>query len=377
MNPAPATTIRGYDAPQGAPAAARLQAQLSLPAGEAFDSLLAVHNLLGAELPNSALSIYEAGGGSTSFLPADVVRRADITVVDIDEEQLRNNGYAHRTILGDIQTYRFAPRSFDLVICYNVLEHVPDVEAALNGFFQSLKPGGLVLIAAPNPKSLSGVVTKYTPHWFHVWFYRHVLGKRRAGLPGEAPFPTFFHRLVTPANLLAFAERHGMQVVYRKEHESPRFPDMRAGKPFLAALLDTFAKAVNLLLPGDSDVRRGDYHLILRKPKAQHVLHLAERPAAVTEMAFPSQPRPAVIKALSFADLAAPNERAAAGDADKNDREINGLFAISVNSPSMSMVNFSCCVGSAPDAASRVTERVTPQPMRAAVRTEAGDHACL
>jgi SAM-dependent methyltransferase len=377
MNLARYTTTAGYGAPQTMPATARLQAQLNLPPGEAFDSLLAVHKLLGTELPNRALSIYEAGGGSTCFLPADVVRRADITVVDIDEEQLRNNDYADRTILGDIQTYRFAPRSFDLVICYNVLEHVPDVEATLNGFFQSLKPGGLVLIAAPNPKSLSGVVTKYTPHWFHVWFYRHVLGKKRAGLPGEAPFPTFFHRLVTPANLLAFARRHGMQVIYRKEHESPRFPEMRAGKPLLAALLDTFARAINLLLPGDVDVRRGDYHLILQKPKAQPALQPVERPAPTTEVASPSRLRPAVIEALNFVDAAAPNERAPSSNADDNDRDINGLFAISVNSLSMSMVNFPCCVGSEPDAAPRVTERVTPQPMRAAVRMEAGDHACL
>jgi SAM-dependent methyltransferase len=334
--------------------------------------------VLGAELPNTALNIYEAGGGSTCFLPTDVVRRAEITVVDIDEEQLRNNVYADRTILGDIQTYRFAPRSFDLVICYNVLEHVPDVEATLDGFFQSLKPGGLVLIAAPNPKSLSGVVTKYTPHWFHVWFYRHVLGKKRAGLRGQSPFPTF-HRLVTPANMVAFAKRRGMQVVYRREHERPRFPEMGVGKPLLAGLLDTFAKVANRLVPGDFDMRRGDYHLILQKPKiaqkAQPVLQLVDGPPPAVTTATRSQPRPAIIKALNFADALARNEHATRCDADKNEHDLNGLFAISVNSPSMSMVNVSCCVGSASDAAPRVTEKVTLS--RAAVRMEAGDHASL
>src|SRR5579859_2288930 len=64
-------------------------------------------------------------------------------------------------------------------------------------------------------------------------------------------------------------------------------------------------------------------------------------------------------------------------DSRRKDGDLNALFAISVNSPSMSMVNYSCCVGSAPEAAHRVTRRVTPQPMRAAVRMEAGDHACL
>ncbi len=162
------------------------------------------------------LAIYEAGGGSTSFLPLNVLRRAHVTVVDIDEDQIRNNDYAQKTILGDIQTYRFAPNSFDLVICYNVIEHVPDVEAALLGFRDALKPNGLILIGAPNPRSLSGVVTKYSPHWFHVWFYRHVRGDKNAGLPGQAPFPTHFHPLVT------LAEPRGLRREARPADDLPQ-----------------------------------------------------------------------------------------------------------------------------------------------------------
>jgi SAM-dependent methyltransferase len=252
-------------APRATSTAAGLQARLKLPSGEALDSLLRVHEILGTELPNGVLDIYEAGGGSISFLPSDVLRCAQITVVDIDEEQLRNNDYAQNTILGDIQTYRFKPNSFDLVNCYNVIEHLPDVEAALTGFFQSLKPGGMVLIAAPNPKSLSGVVTKYTPHWFHVWFYRYVRGEKMAGRPGHPPFPTFFHPLVTLSKLETFATRQGLRVIYRKEYESPRFPEMRARKPVLAAVLDAVAVVVNFLVPGKVDVRHGDYHVILQK----------------------------------------------------------------------------------------------------------------
>jgi hypothetical protein len=62
--------------------------------------------------------------------------------------------------------------------------------------------------------------------------------------------------------------------------------------------------------------------------------------------------------------------------AESASARLNGFFAFSVNSPSMSMVNFSCCVDSASLSARRVTRRVTPQPMRAAVRMEAGD-ACF
>ena len=50
---------------------------------------------------------------------------------------------------------------------------------------------------------------------------------------------------------------------------------------------------------------------------------------------------------------------------------LNAFFANSVNSPSLSMVNFSCCVRILPD----VTREVTAQPTRSAVRMESGIHA--
>jgi SAM-dependent methyltransferase len=241
------------------------QSLLDLPPGEARESLLAMHRLLADALPTGNLAIYEAGGGSTSFLPLDLLKRAHITVIDIDGEQLCNNYYAQEKILGDIQTFRFPRESFDLITCYNVLEHVPDVAAALNGICDALKRGGLILIGAPNPKSLSGVLTKYSPRWFHVCFYRYVKGDKLAGLPGQPPFRTFYHPLVTPSKLVAFAAARGLEVIYRKVYESPRFPEMRARMPLLAAALDALSAVLNLVLPKNADVRHGDYHIILRK----------------------------------------------------------------------------------------------------------------
>src|ERR1700731_3893747 len=112
-----ATIDLAHDAPADARASAGAsllpsahpQSLLDLPPGEARESLLAFHGVLAAQLPPTRLAVYEAGGGSTSFLPLDVLRRAHVPVVDIDEDQIRNNDYAQETVLGDIQTYRFAP----------------------------------------------------------------------------------------------------------------------------------------------------------------------------------------------------------------------------------------------------------------------------
>ncbi len=54
-------------------------------------------------------------------------------------------------------------------------------------------------------------------------------------------------------------------MIYRKQYESPRYPEMRARRPTFAALLDTAARVMNFLLPRNVDVRHGDYHVILRK----------------------------------------------------------------------------------------------------------------
>ena len=79
------------------------QALFDLVAGEARDSLLGIHEVLRRELPQGRLAIYEAGGGSSSFLPMDVLGRSHVTVVDIDEGRVRNNTYADEAILGDVR----------------------------------------------------------------------------------------------------------------------------------------------------------------------------------------------------------------------------------------------------------------------------------
>jgi len=239
--------------------------ELGLVECEARDRLLELHAVLRRLLDRPGLAIYEAGGGSTSFLPQSLLDGADVTVVDLDPAQLANNSYAHHRIQGDIQRYSLPRNSFDLVACYNVIEHLPDVEAALRRFFECVCGGGLVVIGAPNPVSLSGIVTRSTPHWFHVWYYRHIVGKHRAGLPGEPPFPVYFHPLVWPERLKAFARRSGLEVVFERRYESPRYAEMRARRPVLGAAVDLAAKALNALALNRIDVRHGDYHLVLRK----------------------------------------------------------------------------------------------------------------
>ena len=106
------------------------------------DTLTVLCKLLKDRFGSKAIRLYEAGGGSSSWLPNELSERASIVVVDIDETQIQNNTYAHQKILGDIQSTAFPPNSFELIVCYNVIEHLPRPDDAIRLFQSALVPGG-------------------------------------------------------------------------------------------------------------------------------------------------------------------------------------------------------------------------------------------
>jgi SAM-dependent methyltransferase len=87
--------------------------------------------------------------------------------------------------------------------CY-VLEHVHDLEAAAREVHRVLRPGGVFVMAVPNPQALQMRIAAITPLWFH----RLVVGAET--------FPTVY-AYRTLNELAAIFARHGFQwlVVYR------------------------------------------------------------------------------------------------------------------------------------------------------------------
>ncbi len=177
------------------------------------------------------------------------------------------NGSNHATtkILGDVQTATFPENSFDLVVCYNVIEHLACPDEAISRFHKSLRSGGLLFIAAPNPQSFSGWITKVTPHWFHVLAYRHILGERTAGQPGRAPFPTVFHPVVRPPVLLDYCRSLGFTVLYFREYPAMIQEIIGQRSPVLGKALNLLANLANALVLWRKDLRNGDYHILLAK----------------------------------------------------------------------------------------------------------------
>ncbi|MGH8558727.1 MAG: class I SAM-dependent methyltransferase [Methylococcales bacterium] len=96
--------------------------------------------------------IYDVGGGKNPFFDLATKQRlqAVIVGVDIDAGELSKapQDVYDRTIQTDICAYE-GKQDADLIICQTLLEHVPDVGAALRAISSMLRPGGRVLVFAP------------------------------------------------------------------------------------------------------------------------------------------------------------------------------------------------------------------------------------
>lgn len=176
-----------------------------------------------------ALRVLEAGCGSM----AHIQKRSNwhVTGIDISRKQLDRNEHIDEKICGDLQTYEFPSETFDMIICWWVLEHLSRPKAALRGFIRWIKPGGLIVLAVPNVLSFKGLVTKFAPHWFHVWVYRKILKRPDAGVDDQAPFKAYMRLVTAPHQLVKFAEEHGLSIRLLGTWEADYQQDLRRKIP--------------------------------------------------------------------------------------------------------------------------------------------------
>lgn len=92
-----------------------------------------------------------AGYAAPMFISAGAVgyHGVDLNRDLVAYDNERYGGENVRYFCGDIRSFSEG-RKYDLITCFETIEHVADYEAALNNLFQLLKPGGKLLISSPN-----------------------------------------------------------------------------------------------------------------------------------------------------------------------------------------------------------------------------------
>ena len=79
-----------------------------------------------------------------------------------------------------------------------------------------------MVLSLPNVRSATGLATKFSPHWFHVWWYRHICRVESAGEEGRGPFRTFLRESLAMPRLKRFAAERGLKVRFAKEYGDRR-----------------------------------------------------------------------------------------------------------------------------------------------------------
>ena len=151
-----------------------------------FDEFVSAHEFV---------RVLDAGCGSASYL--QLSSRCHVTGIDVSLKQLERNDRLDEWIQGDLETTDLGLARFDVVVCWDVLEHLRAPSNALARLLLAVSSGGLFVVASPYPSSWKGAIARVTPHAFHRWLYKVFFNWQEAS-DSEGPFPVFMRRAGGP-----------------------------------------------------------------------------------------------------------------------------------------------------------------------------------
>jgi SAM-dependent methyltransferase len=133
-----------------------------------------ITGLLDRMIPAATGRALDVGCGTGIFSQYLARKGWNVTAIDGSPEmigeaknyELRITNYELRERIdfrnSGIEVFDEVPNSFDLILCLSMLEYIEDDEAAIQKFYQWLKPGGLLVVSVPNKagilRKLEGVI---------------------------------------------------------------------------------------------------------------------------------------------------------------------------------------------------------------------------
>ena len=114
--------------------------------------------------PDSRVLDAGCGTGAHTGRIADwgaAVTAIDISASVLPEARRRSEGRNVRFLQSNLLRLPFADESFDVIVCWGVLMHVPDAESALAELARALHAGGRVAISEANFRSLQAITLRF------------------------------------------------------------------------------------------------------------------------------------------------------------------------------------------------------------------------
>ena len=212
-----------------------------------------------------AIKVLEAGCGSHSNIEMPRNTSSYLVGIDISEEQLRMNSVVNEKIVGDIQSYVLPLSEFDAIVCWWVLEHVLYPEKALDNFLRSMKENGILILAVPNVLSIKGLITKYTPQWFHIWMHR--LFWRFLSVEGFTPFRTYLKFSISPVSIRRYAAKNGLSIEYSSLYESQAVKELRGKHKIVNMGWWLLIQTIKVLSFAQIDAEPTEFMIVLKKKR--------------------------------------------------------------------------------------------------------------
>jgi SAM-dependent methyltransferase len=110
----------------------------------------------------------------------------DISAAELDQAE---PGAYEEKIVQDVSKPSSLGRPFDVVISWQVLEHVRPLDRAFENLRLALRPGGTLLAQLSGSYAAFSLAARIVPHPVRVWAMARFLGH-----PQELKFPTQHHR---------------------------------------------------------------------------------------------------------------------------------------------------------------------------------------
>lgn len=185
-----------------------------------------------AKPDGSPTRILDIGAGVGNDLPA-LSSRGDVDILDVDERAMAMipDALVHRKIVADAGALPFENETYDIVVAFDVLEHIKDDAAAIGEILRVLARGGWFLATVPAFPGLFGVHDARLGH--HRRYTRGMLLRLLHAF--QATRVTSWNVMLLPAIAL---QRHVHRTL-EPEAIVVRFPSMANTLLFHALRLET------------------------------------------------------------------------------------------------------------------------------------------